>query len=80
MHGRGWGPPPYALKGLVNHKQTNSDVTGGYLELTPERLRDPAQAVEDRLLKLAKVRRGGKLRFSKLKNPRGLNERWLSRC
>jgi hypothetical protein len=51
---------PYALKGLVNHKQPNSDVTGGYLKLTPERLREPAQAVEDRLLALAKKRRVGK--------------------
>jgi hypothetical protein len=52
------GLTPYALKGLVNHKQPNSDVTGGYLKLTPERLREPAQQVEDRLLQLAKVRRG----------------------
>jgi hypothetical protein len=57
----GMGLPPYALKGLVNHKQPNSDVTGGYLKLTPERLREPAQAVADRLLRLAKKRRGLRL-------------------
>jgi len=55
---------PYALKGLVNHKQPNRDVTGGYLKFTPERLREPAQAVEDRLLKLAKVRRDREKRAS----------------
>jgi hypothetical protein len=32
-------------------------VTGGYLKRTPDRVREPAQAVEDRLPKLAKVRR-----------------------
>ena len=42
----------------LNHKQPNSDVTGGYLRLTPERLREPAQQVEDRLLKLARAKRG----------------------
>ena len=52
----GMGLPPYALKGLVNHKQPNSDVTGGYLLLTPERLRVPAQQVEDKLLSLARVK------------------------
>jgi hypothetical protein len=40
---------------LVNHHQPNSDVTGCYLKLTPERLREPAQLVEDRLLKLART-------------------------
>jgi hypothetical protein len=54
--------PAYALKGLVNHKQPNSDITGGYLKLTPERLREPAQAAEDELLRLAKKRRGKKPR------------------
>lgn len=47
-------------KGLVNHMQPNSDVAGGYLKLTPERLREPAQQVEDRLLTLAWVKRGQK--------------------
>lgn len=47
-----------ALKSLVNHEQPNSDVTGGYLKLTPDRLREPAQQIEDRLLKLARATRG----------------------
>lgn len=48
-------PVTYALKALVNHRQPQDDVTGGYLHLTPERLRKPDQQVEDKLLKLAKV-------------------------
>jgi hypothetical protein len=39
-------------------------VTGGYLKLTPERLRELTQQAEDRLLQLAKVRRGGTRRAS----------------
>jgi hypothetical protein len=46
----------YALKALVNHKQLQDDVTVGYLHLTPERLRKPAQQVEDKLLQMAKVK------------------------
>ena len=54
----GLGLPLYALKGLIEHKQPNSDATEGYLRVTPEPLREPAQQVEDRLLKLARVGRG----------------------
>jgi hypothetical protein len=43
----------YALKALVNPKQPQDDVTGGYLHLTPERLRKPAQQVQDKLLRMA---------------------------
>jgi hypothetical protein len=46
----------YALKARVNHKQPQDDVTGGYLHLTPERLRKPAQQVEDKLLRMAGVK------------------------
>jgi hypothetical protein len=35
----GLGLPPYAPKGLVNHKQPNIGVTGGNLKLPPKRLR-----------------------------------------
>jgi hypothetical protein len=52
-------PPPSSPKGLLNHKQPNSDITGGYLgRLTPERLREQGLQVEDRLLKLAKSKHG----------------------
>jgi hypothetical protein len=36
--------------------QPNGDVTGGYMRLTPERLREPAQKVEDEFSRLEKVR------------------------
>ena len=39
---------PIALKALVNHS-LNGDVTSGYVIVTPERLREPAQRVTDRL-------------------------------
>jgi len=40
-----------ALKALVNHA-LGGDVTGGYVQMTVERLREPAQKVCDRLLEL----------------------------
>jgi integrase len=51
----------YALKALVNHRQPQDDVTGGYLHLTPERLRKPAQQVEDKLLRMAGVKPGAEV-------------------
>lgn len=39
---------PLALKALVNHSLGN-DVTAGYVQMTAERLREPAQRVADRL-------------------------------
>jgi integrase len=45
---------PSALKALVNHS-LGSDVTSGYIQLTVERLRGPAQRVCDRLLELCGV-------------------------
>lgn len=51
----------YTLKALANHRQPKDDVTGGYLRLTPERLRKPAQQVEDKLFVLAKVKPGAKV-------------------
>jgi integrase len=47
--------PAYALKRLMNHK-TQGDVTGGYLVITTERLRNPMERIEDFVLKAAKVR------------------------
>ena len=47
-----------ALKGLVNHSVGGSnDVTGSYLQMKTERLREPAQEVCDRLMKLCGIRR-----------------------
>ena len=39
---------PMALRALVNHS-LGSDVTSGYVQMTAERLREPAQRVADRL-------------------------------
>lgn len=47
--------PSYALKALLNHKG-GSDVTGGYLIITTERLRSPMERIEDFVLKAAGVR------------------------
>lgn len=43
----------YTLKRLLNHKSGRNDVTAGYTVLTPEELRIPAQAIEDKILVLA---------------------------
>jgi len=42
---------PMALKSLIGHS-LNGDVTAGYVIMTPERLREPAQKVTDRLKQL----------------------------
>ena len=39
----------YALKRLVNHK-TSHDVTGGYIVLGIEQLREPVQKIENYIL------------------------------
>ncbi len=41
--------PAYAVKALLNHKQAG-DVTQGYLQISPERLRRPMQTITDYLL------------------------------
>lgn len=45
---------PMALKALVNHS-IKSDVTGGYVQMTAERLRGPAQRITDRLRELCGI-------------------------
>jgi integrase len=45
---------PLALKALVNHALGN-DVTSGYVQMTAERLREPAQRVCDRMLQLCGI-------------------------
>jgi integrase len=45
---------PLALKALVNHA-VGSDVTAGYVQMSTERLRAPAQKVCDRLKELCQV-------------------------
>jgi integrase len=45
---------PLALKALVNHS-IGADVTSGYIQMTCERLRGPAQRVCDRLAELCAI-------------------------
>lgn len=45
--------PGYALKRLLNHKTGAADVTGGYLQVTTDRLRAPMQKIEDYILRAA---------------------------
>jgi integrase len=45
---------PIALKCLVNHA-IGGDITSGYLQITVERLREPAQKVCDRLMELCDI-------------------------
>ncbi len=44
--------PHYALKRLLNHR-TDSDVTGGYIVINVERLRDPVERVAKRIIELS---------------------------
>lgn len=46
--------PHYALKALLNHSMGN-DVTGGYICMSTERLREPMQRIADRITELATV-------------------------
>lgn len=47
--------PAYAIKRLLNHKM-GSDVTAGYIVITPERLRTPMQKITDFILKAAGIK------------------------
>lgn len=52
--------PYYSLKALINHS-TGKDTTGGYIIITPERLRKPMQKVTDAILKAANGKETGKI-------------------
>ncbi len=43
--------PHYALKRLLNHR-TNDDVTGGYIVINVQRLREPVELIAKRILEL----------------------------
>jgi integrase len=45
----------YTIKRLLNHRTRRDDVTAGYLVLTPEELREPAQRIESAILAKAGV-------------------------
>lgn len=46
--------PHYALKRLLNHR-ISGDVTGGYIVIDTERLRDPVKRVAERILQTAQA-------------------------
>jgi integrase len=47
----------YTIKRLLNHKTKRDDVTAGYTVLTPEELREPAQAIENEILLQADLKK-----------------------
>ncbi len=46
---------PYSIKALVNHALPSDDVTGGYIQIDAERLREPMQKITDKILELADI-------------------------
>lgn len=52
---KGLDVPCYALKRLLNHC-SNVDVTGGYIVVNAERLREPVELVAKRILELKEPR------------------------
>jgi integrase len=46
----------YSLKALVNHRHPDDDITGSYIQLTAERLREPMQLISDFVLESAGIR------------------------
>ncbi|MBK1726801.1 tyrosine-type recombinase/integrase [Halorhodospira neutriphila] len=53
--------PHYALKRLLNHKTNSADVTGGYIVLDVERLREPMERIADYLLKAGGHKEGAEV-------------------
>lgn len=47
---------PYMIKRLLNHRTRRDDVTAGYIILTPEELRQPAQSIENKILEQAGIK------------------------
>ena len=48
----------YALKALVNHKRASNDVTGGYIIMSVDRLREPVQRIADAIQERIKKQYG----------------------
>lgn len=48
----------YAVKGLLNHRQEERDVTAGYIDLTLERLREPMQEITNKLQEYISTQHG----------------------
>ncbi|MBW2710042.1 MAG: tyrosine-type recombinase/integrase [Deltaproteobacteria bacterium] len=41
----------YAVKALVNHSMSGTDTTGGYIQISVDRLREPMQKISDYIIK-----------------------------
>jgi integrase len=57
----------YALKALVNHKRSSSDVTGGYIIMSVDRLREPVQRIADAIQDRIKKQYGQVLQMQAVK-------------
>lgn len=55
------GLSAYAIKQALNHRTSASDVTAGYVQVTPERLRDPMQRIETFILSHASASKSAKV-------------------
>lgn len=55
------GLSTYAIKQALNHRTSASDVTAGYVQVTPERLRDPMQRIETFILNHASGSKSAKV-------------------
>jgi len=60
--------PHYTLKRLANHR-VSGDVTGGYIQLTVDRLREPMQRITDAILQYAEIRKAPKTEEAKTLTP-----------
>ncbi len=53
----------YTVKALLNHKQQTGDVTGGYIILNVDRLREPMQKITNALKERLKTKHGQVIQF-----------------
>ncbi len=58
----------YTVKALLNHKQQPSDVTGGYIILNTDRLREPMQKITDTILERVNKQHGKIIKLTDIKH------------
>jgi len=56
----------YTIKALLNHRQQLSDVTGGYIILGVDRLREPMQRITDTILERTRKQHGQVVPFQRV--------------
>jgi len=56
----------YTIKALLNHRQQLSDVTGGYIILGADRLREPMQRITDTILERTRKQHGQVVPFQRV--------------